>query len=180
MSDVMRQEYKVLNDDEKAHLKAVKDAGQAFYDALGHGASRELSLAKTKIEEAVMWAVKHITAPVVLFALLIAGCAPSSEMVAHGTKKFLFTQTQNQWGENVVLVSECAKDLKYGACDPEGEIKMLVVGGKLPGVVSGVASDAAVIGSAFVIRDGLIKGKSTTNVRQKNQTDIRASTVNPK
>ena len=25
------------------------------------GSSRELSLAKTKIEEAVMWAVKHIT-----------------------------------------------------------------------------------------------------------------------
>lgn len=28
----------------------------------GLGNSRELSLAKTKIEEAVMWAVKHITA----------------------------------------------------------------------------------------------------------------------
>jgi hypothetical protein len=30
-----------------------------YIEALGQ--SRELSLAKTKIEEAVMWAVKHIT-----------------------------------------------------------------------------------------------------------------------
>ena len=95
---------------------------------------------------------------VLLFALLIAGCAPSSEMIQHGTKKILFTQTQNQWGENVVLVSECAKELKYGACDPE-DVQVLVVGGKLPGVVSGVAANATTLGSAALIRDGLIKSK---------------------
>jgi len=32
--------------------------------------------------------------------------------------------------------------------------------------------------SALIIRDGLTKSKS--NIAQKNQTDIRASTVNPK
>ena len=116
---------------------------------------------------------------VLLFALLIAGCAPSSEMIQHGTKKILFTQTQNQWGENVVLVSECAKELKYGACDPEN-VHVMIVGGKLPGVVSGVASNATTLGSAALIRDGLVKSKGTTNVNQHNQTDIRASTVNPK
>jgi hypothetical protein len=58
----MRQTYRELNADEKENLKAFKDLGQQFYihcDA--QNPSREISIAKTKIEEAVMWAVKHIT-----------------------------------------------------------------------------------------------------------------------
>jgi hypothetical protein len=60
---------------EKAQMKEIKDAGVDFVHMLediggkraGVGeqvrmASRELSLAQTKMEEAVMWAVKHITA----------------------------------------------------------------------------------------------------------------------
>ena len=61
-NNVMRHEYRVLTDEEKQAMKAVKDGGIAFYEMLDAiGSSRELSLAKTKIEEAVMWAVKHIT-----------------------------------------------------------------------------------------------------------------------
>jgi len=61
-NNVMRHEYRVLTDDEKLAMQAIKDIGKGFYDACtGIGNSRELSLAKTKIEEAVMWAVKHIT-----------------------------------------------------------------------------------------------------------------------
>ena len=58
----MRHKYRVLSDEEKAHMQKVKDMGLEFY-AYVHsiGSTRELSLAKTKIEEAVMWAVKHIT-----------------------------------------------------------------------------------------------------------------------
>ena len=60
--NTMRQTYRVLSDGEKATMQALKDHGQAFHDAVeAVGQSRELSLAKTKIEEAVMWAVKHIT-----------------------------------------------------------------------------------------------------------------------
>lgn len=62
-NNVMRHEYKVLDDTEKAQMKHFKDLGLEFHnyiDAIGHP-SRELSLAKTKIEEAVMWAVKHVT-----------------------------------------------------------------------------------------------------------------------
>ena len=63
VNNVMRHAYRVLSDDEKAQMRAIKDAGLAFHDMLtGIGASRELSLAKTKVEEAVMWAVKHVTA----------------------------------------------------------------------------------------------------------------------
>lgn len=63
-NNVMRHEYKVLNDREKHEMKFIKDLGLEFHnyiDNVVHGDSRELSLAKTKIEEAVMWAVKHIT-----------------------------------------------------------------------------------------------------------------------
>ena len=61
-NNVMRHEYRVLSDDEKLQMKEIKDQGLKFLefcDSIGH--SRELSLAKTKIEEAVMWAVKHVT-----------------------------------------------------------------------------------------------------------------------
>jgi hypothetical protein len=62
VNNVMRHEYRVLTDAEKAAMSAIKDKGLEFLvlvEALG--GSRELSLARTKIEEAVMWAVKHIT-----------------------------------------------------------------------------------------------------------------------
>lgn len=63
VNNTMRHAYRVLSDDEKAHMQAIKDTGLAFHDQIATlGNSRELSLAKTKIEEAVMWAVKHITA----------------------------------------------------------------------------------------------------------------------
>ena len=61
-NNAVRHTYRVLSDEEKAQMVALKDAGAAFLTLCdGVGASRELSLAKTKIEEAVMWAVKHVT-----------------------------------------------------------------------------------------------------------------------
>lgn len=73
-NNVMRHEYRVLTDIEKAQMKKIKDIGVEFVHLLEdiggvaatpgaqpRMASRELSLAQTKIEEAVMWAVKHIT-----------------------------------------------------------------------------------------------------------------------
>lgn len=62
VNNVMRHEYRVLSDQEKVQMKTLKDMGLLFYAYIDEvGTSRELSLAKTKIEEAVMWAVKHIT-----------------------------------------------------------------------------------------------------------------------
>ena len=61
-NNVMRHEYKVLTDSEKSQMQSIKDLGLQFFNEVDHiGQSRELSLAKTKVEEAVMWAVKHIT-----------------------------------------------------------------------------------------------------------------------
>ena len=60
--NVMRHKYRVLSIEEQHHMRMVKDLGATFYDFVDKiGNTRELSLAKTKIEEAVMWAVKHIT-----------------------------------------------------------------------------------------------------------------------
>lgn len=63
VNNVMRHAYRVLTDEEKALMQEIKDDGLALWNKIdGIGASRELSVAKTKLEEAVMWAVKHITA----------------------------------------------------------------------------------------------------------------------
>jgi hypothetical protein len=62
-NNAVRHQYRLLTDAEKAQMVAVKDIGLKFLQLLDQvGQSRELSLAKTKIEEAVMWAVKHVTA----------------------------------------------------------------------------------------------------------------------
>lgn len=63
VNNTMRHAYRVLTDEEKANMQAIKDAGLAFHDQIAAlGNSREVSIAKTKVEEAVMWAVKSITA----------------------------------------------------------------------------------------------------------------------
>ena len=63
VNNTMRHAYRVLSDAEKANMVQIKDKGLEFLELVQSlGKSRELSLAATKIEEAVMWAVKHITA----------------------------------------------------------------------------------------------------------------------
>lgn len=61
-NNVVRHEYRVLSDAEKADMKELKDLGLAFIEKCNAvGKSRELSLAVTNAEQAVMWAVKHVT-----------------------------------------------------------------------------------------------------------------------
>lgn len=61
-NNVVRHEYRTLSDEEKMLMKALKDHGQDFINLINlAGKSREYSLAITKIEEAVMWAVKGLT-----------------------------------------------------------------------------------------------------------------------
>jgi hypothetical protein len=64
VNNAMRHQYRVLNDREKAGMMRIKDFGQELLNAIDSivPAGREASLAKTKVEEAVMWAVKGITA----------------------------------------------------------------------------------------------------------------------
>ncbi len=82
VNNSLRHKYRILSEEEKANMQAVKDKGQEFLDLidglrtptqpLGENVDgismaigtidRELVIAAERIEEAVMWAVKHIAA----------------------------------------------------------------------------------------------------------------------
>jgi hypothetical protein len=72
VNNTMRHTYRVLDDAEKSQMQAIKDMGAAFVAKLheiggtdpsaDRLASRDLSLANTHLEDAVMRAVRHITA----------------------------------------------------------------------------------------------------------------------
>ena len=64
VNNVMRHEYRVLSEGEKSQMKMLKDIGVEFIGAVTNAIpnTREGSLAKTKMEEAVMWAIKGLTA----------------------------------------------------------------------------------------------------------------------
>lgn len=81
MTDIFRQKYRELNDSEKRELENIKTIAGELYAAIelntthNNGPTtdsqplappietngREMALAKTKLEEAVMWAVKGLT-----------------------------------------------------------------------------------------------------------------------
>lgn len=62
-NNAVRHQYRVLTEAEKISMTEIKDTGALFLQLLDFmPPSREISIAKTKIEEAVMWAVKGLTA----------------------------------------------------------------------------------------------------------------------
>nr|ANR76364.1 hypothetical protein AUR56_00019 [Skeletonema virus LDF-2015a] len=62
-NNAVRHQYRVLTDAEKQQMVELKDLGAAFLKKCDEiGQSREMSIAKTNAEQAVMWAVKHVTA----------------------------------------------------------------------------------------------------------------------
>lgn len=74
-NNAVRHQYRTLDDAEKAAMVAIKDKGAEFLNLLkkleqGDGGlslstlatiGREFALARTKVQEAVMWAVNGIT-----------------------------------------------------------------------------------------------------------------------
>jgi len=61
-NNAVRHAYRILTDAEKQQMVDLKDIGAAFIAKCQEiGGSRELSLAITNAEQAVMWAVKHVT-----------------------------------------------------------------------------------------------------------------------
>ena len=62
VNNTLRHNYRVLTDKEKELMNQIKDKGLEFLELVGTmDHTRETALAKTKIEESVMWAVKEIT-----------------------------------------------------------------------------------------------------------------------
>lgn len=72
-NNAVRHQYRVLSETEKAQMTAIKDAGAALIkliDEVGASAPpsplpalglNNLTIARLRAEEAVMWAVKHVT-----------------------------------------------------------------------------------------------------------------------
>lgn len=61
-NNAVRHTYRVLTEEEKAQMVVLKDLGAAFIGRCNSmGKSREIALAITRMEEATMWAVKHLT-----------------------------------------------------------------------------------------------------------------------
>lgn len=61
MENVFRKQYRQLSEDEQRHVDAVKTSAELLYRTLHGGDPRAMALAKTKLEECVMWAVKGLT-----------------------------------------------------------------------------------------------------------------------
>lgn len=62
VNNTVRHQYRVLTEEEKASMVKIKDIGLEFINLIETmEKSRENSLAITKMEEAVMWAVKSLT-----------------------------------------------------------------------------------------------------------------------
>lgn len=63
VNNSVRHQYRVLSEQEKEYMVTIKDNGDNFLAAINAMVplGREASIAKTKIEEAVMWAVKGLT-----------------------------------------------------------------------------------------------------------------------
>ncbi len=60
---VMRSTYRQLTPDEMVVVSRIKALAEELHSVLNNQRqTREIALAKTKLEESVMWAVKSITA----------------------------------------------------------------------------------------------------------------------
>lgn len=61
MADVFRTKYVELDESKQTEIDNIKDLAGTLYAMIEARPCRESSIAKTKLEEAVMWAVKGIT-----------------------------------------------------------------------------------------------------------------------
>lgn len=62
-ADAVGLTYRSLSSSEREMMYTVKEKGKEFLDLIDEiGSSEELATAKRRVEEAVMWAVKHISA----------------------------------------------------------------------------------------------------------------------
>lgn len=67
MSDTFRKEYRQLNEDQKNDVQLIKTYAEDLFRKLENAGqnysidARAMAIAKTNLEQCVMWAVKAIT-----------------------------------------------------------------------------------------------------------------------
>jgi len=66
MTDTFRREYKQLSDSHKSHMNLIKEYADELLSKIEETESlnpdkRMIALAKTNLEQSVMWAIKAIT-----------------------------------------------------------------------------------------------------------------------
>lgn len=62
MTDVFRQAHRELTPDEQQLLYRIKHQAGQLHELLERVEAREGAIARTKLEESVMWATKGVTA----------------------------------------------------------------------------------------------------------------------
>jgi len=93
--------------------------------------------------------------------LLLAACAPHTQLIQDGREFIEVTQTRNAFDSNVVSVGRCPNPTN-NKC-PEGTLKqMYVMTGPGWALVGAGIQTAGIVGGAALIGDGLKKSKSTT------------------
>jgi hypothetical protein len=60
MSDIFRKVYKPISEEKSQLILSIKEAAEIVYDLMSKINSREMSLAKTHLEQATMWSTKAI------------------------------------------------------------------------------------------------------------------------
>lgn len=67
--NIFRPQYRKLEEEEQVRVESIKDKAMELLVLIdfpregNHPANRHIALAKTALEEAVMWAVKGVTGP---------------------------------------------------------------------------------------------------------------------
>ena len=63
MSDIFRKEYQTMDDETKEVILMIKQEADKLYQMIENtdGDPRMKALAKTNLEQSIMWAVKSIT-----------------------------------------------------------------------------------------------------------------------
>jgi hypothetical protein len=68
MTDTFRKQYKPLTEDQKSWINSFKDMAQKLHDEFESASytqndsdKRMIALAKTNLEQSIMWAIKAIT-----------------------------------------------------------------------------------------------------------------------
>lgn len=66
MSDVFVRSYSPLNDDQKRDMDFIKEKAEQLLTAMeaaSYADKRMMALARTNLEQSVMWAIKGVTNP---------------------------------------------------------------------------------------------------------------------